>query len=184
MILSTHITAAVVATAPGFSRVTDPGRIAAQIVTGIGFLGAGAILKEGFTVLGLTTAASLWVAAAIGMSTGAGFYLLAAAVTGIALFALIVLHSVERIYQKDIYRDLAVTIANTVELGVVIDIVKEQKLHIIFFDLKRDYHEGTTTAKMALRLQERGDPDKLCHQVIRRMEEEGIPLKSVKWSHP
>jgi putative Mg2+ transporter-C (MgtC) family protein len=52
----------------------DPTRIAAQIVTGIGFLGAGAIIRQGISVRGLTTAATLWVAAAIGMATGAGYY--------------------------------------------------------------------------------------------------------------
>jgi len=51
----------------------DPGRIAAQIITGIGFLGAGAIIKHGFTIRGLTTAACIWISAAIGMSAGAGF---------------------------------------------------------------------------------------------------------------
>ena len=50
---------------------TDPTRIAAQIVTGIGFLGAGAILRQGLAIRGLTTAAGLWVAAAIGMAVGA-----------------------------------------------------------------------------------------------------------------
>ena len=58
--------------------VFDPTRIAAQIVTGIGFLGAGAIIRQGLTVRGLTTAASLWIVAAIGMAAGAGFYSAAA----------------------------------------------------------------------------------------------------------
>ena len=53
---------------------TDPSRIAAQVVTGIGFLGAGVIFRQGFTVRGLTTAASLWVVAAVGMASGAGFW--------------------------------------------------------------------------------------------------------------
>jgi len=66
----------------------DPSRIAAQIVTGIGFLGAGAIIREGLSVRGLTTAATLWVVAAIGMSCGAGYYWPAAATTGLTLFAL------------------------------------------------------------------------------------------------
>jgi putative Mg2+ transporter-C (MgtC) family protein len=61
----------------------DPTRIAAQIVTGIGFLGAGAIIREGLAVRGLTTAATLWVVAAIGMAAGAGYY--AAAVTATLL---------------------------------------------------------------------------------------------------
>jgi putative Mg2+ transporter-C (MgtC) family protein len=53
---------------------TDPTRIAAQIVSGIGFLGAGAIIRQGLSVRGLTTAASLWLVAAIGMASGAGYY--------------------------------------------------------------------------------------------------------------
>jgi putative Mg2+ transporter-C (MgtC) family protein len=67
---------------------TDPTRIAAQIVTGIGFLGAGAIIREGLSVRGLTTAATLWVVAAIGMACGAGYYFPAAAATLLTLLAL------------------------------------------------------------------------------------------------
>lgn len=52
----------------------DPSRIAAQIITGIGFLGAGAIIKYGLSIRGLTTAACLWISAAIGMSIGAGYH--------------------------------------------------------------------------------------------------------------
>jgi putative Mg2+ transporter-C (MgtC) family protein len=57
----------------------DPTRIAAQIVSGIGFLGAGAIIRQGLNVRGVTTASSLWIVAAIGMAAGAGFYLGASA---------------------------------------------------------------------------------------------------------
>jgi putative Mg2+ transporter-C (MgtC) family protein len=67
---------------------TDPTRIAAQIVTGIGFLGAGAIIREGLSVRGLTTAATLWVVAAIGMASGAGYYGPAVATTALTIFAL------------------------------------------------------------------------------------------------
>jgi putative Mg2+ transporter-C (MgtC) family protein len=69
----------------------DPTRIAAQIVTGIGFLGAGAILRYGTTVRGLTTAASLWVVAAIGLAVGLGAYLYAGTATAITLLALLAL---------------------------------------------------------------------------------------------
>jgi putative Mg2+ transporter-C (MgtC) family protein len=67
---------------------TDPTRIAAQIVTGIGFLGAGAIIRQGLSVRGLTTAATLWVVAAIGLTAGAGYYSAAAITTGIVLISL------------------------------------------------------------------------------------------------
>lgn len=73
----------------------DPGRIAAQILTGIGFLGAGAIIQSRGGVYGLTTAASIWMAAIIGMCTGAGMYEAAVLCTAIALVALIVLNKIE-----------------------------------------------------------------------------------------
>jgi putative Mg2+ transporter-C (MgtC) family protein len=66
----------------------DPTRIAAQIVTGIGFLGAGAIIRHGLSVRGLTTAASLWVVAAIGIAAGAGYYSAAVVTTIVVLVSL------------------------------------------------------------------------------------------------
>jgi len=76
----------------------DPGRIAAQVVTGIGFLGAGTILHEGPSIRGLTTAAGLWVVAAVGLAVGAGFYLAAGVTTALALVTLSLLSHVERSY--------------------------------------------------------------------------------------
>ncbi|MGH2547160.1 MAG: MgtC/SapB family protein [Actinomycetota bacterium] len=79
----------------GYIRV-DPSRIAAQIVTGIGFLGAGVIFRQGLTVRGLTTAASLWVTAALGMAVGAGAYLVAGVGTAIAVLTIVALRPVRR----------------------------------------------------------------------------------------
>ena len=76
----------------GFSdfptRTVDPTRVAAQVVTGIGFLGAGLIFRQGFTIRGLTTAASLWLVAAIGMAAAAGFWKGAVIATIVALISL------------------------------------------------------------------------------------------------
>ena len=66
----------------------DPTRISAQIVTGIGFLGAGAIIRQGLSVRGLTTAATLWVVAAIGLASGAGYYWAAVVTTALVLLTL------------------------------------------------------------------------------------------------
>jgi putative Mg2+ transporter-C (MgtC) family protein len=74
----------------------DPTRIAAQIVTGIGFLGAGAIIRQGLSVRGLTTAATLWVVAGIGMAAGAGYYKGAVIATALVLFSLWPLRVVAR----------------------------------------------------------------------------------------
>src|SRR3989338_5988151 len=75
----------------------DPARIAAGVITGIGFLGAGTIIRERTGVRGLTTAASLWVVAGIGLATGCGFYKAALFTTILALLTLLFLRHVERI---------------------------------------------------------------------------------------
>ena len=72
----------------GFADPGDSGRVAAQIVSGIGFIGAGAIMVDRQSVHGLTTAAGIWVAAGIGMATAAGLYGLAIATTVLALVGL------------------------------------------------------------------------------------------------
>jgi putative Mg2+ transporter-C (MgtC) family protein len=74
----------------------DIGRIASQVVVGIGFLGAGVILRHGGQVKGLTTAANLWLTASVGLAAGLGFYLAAGTTVGIALVALMGLRPVER----------------------------------------------------------------------------------------
>ncbi len=70
----------------------DPSRIAAGVVTGIGFLGAGAILHRHGGVEGLTTAATIWVTSGIGLAAGAGLYIIAPAVTAIAVIIILLLH--------------------------------------------------------------------------------------------
>src|SRR3954463_15967130 len=85
-----------IAGAYGFSDVPrgpniDPARVAAQVASGVGFLGAGAILRQGFGVRGLTTAATLWLAAAIGVASGAGAYAAVAVVTVVVLTVLVLL---------------------------------------------------------------------------------------------
>ena len=73
----------------------DPSRIAAQIVTGIGFLGAGAIMRTDAGIQGLTTAATIWVNAALGVAAGSGRYHLAVLGTGVTLAVLLVLYPIE-----------------------------------------------------------------------------------------
>jgi len=85
----------------GFQDATglhDPARLAAQVVSGIGFLGAGTIMKEGLSIKGLTTAASLWVVAAIGLAVGAGFYVGAVATTLLVYITLVFFIRIERSY--------------------------------------------------------------------------------------
>ena len=76
----------------------DPARLAAQVVSGIGFLGAGTIMKEGLTIKGLTTAASLWVVAGVGLAVCAGYYVGAVTTTVLSVLALTYLPRFERLY--------------------------------------------------------------------------------------
>lgn len=86
----------------------DPGRVAAQVVTGIGFLGAGAIIRDKASVRGLTTAACLWIAAAIGLACGAGLYLLPILVAAVSLISLVALKKIEGVLARDRYAMLKV----------------------------------------------------------------------------
>ena len=98
----------------------DSARIAAQVVSGIGFLGAGTILHEGITVRGLTTAASLWMISAIGLATGAGMYLVSVVATIITFTTLTTFHSVEKRFaaasSKSDKKYIRVVASNTPEL--------------------------------------------------------------------
>jgi putative Mg2+ transporter-C (MgtC) family protein len=80
---------------PSFAHTVDPTRIAAQIVTGVGFLGAGSILRQGEAVKGLTTAASIWVTASLGMAVGFGYYVVAIISTILVVVTLVGLRPIE-----------------------------------------------------------------------------------------
>jgi putative Mg2+ transporter-C (MgtC) family protein len=95
--LLTNLSVSVAASAPS---VGDPGRIAAQIVTGMGFLGAGTIIKARGHVTGLTTAATLWVVAAIGMAVGFGAWVEAVGTTLLVLVTLIPLRKMEEAAER------------------------------------------------------------------------------------
>ncbi len=106
----------------------DPGRLAAQVITGVGFLGAGTILREGFHVKGLTTAASLWTVACLGIAAGYGYYAIALAGT---LFAFVTLTVLELLQDRlpgkkaisDRYEVLTGDVAKT--LNLIHDVLRE-----------------------------------------------------------
>jgi putative Mg2+ transporter-C (MgtC) family protein len=119
----------------------DPTRIAAQIVTGIGFLGAGAIIRQGLSVRGLTTAATLWVVAAVGLAAGAGYYSAAAITTAVVLVALwplrILAYRILRRYRPDDGR-LLVELPAGQPLGEVIDEIEHVGARIDSIDVSQE----------------------------------------------
>lgn len=107
---------------PGTSVVRlDPSRVAAQIVAGIGFIGAGVILKEGLSVRGLTTAACLWLAAGLGMGFGMGAYVPSLLTACIGLIGLIFLKKLEPFLKKDRYLFVTVVTDGDVDLYPVLE---------------------------------------------------------------
>ncbi|ALS23824.1 MULTISPECIES: MgtC/SapB family protein [Paenibacillus] len=106
----------------------DPARLAAQVISGIGFLGAGTILFTGKSITGLTTAASLWVVAAIGLAVGAGFYYASVLTCALALVSLFLLNLVEQKYfhtKKTLFFKLEATDSPSL-LGRVVTMLSKQ----------------------------------------------------------
>lgn len=131
----------------------DPGRVAAQIVVGIGFLGAGAIIRERASVRGLTTAACLWVAAAIGTACGAGMLLIAMVVTAISLISLLVLKRVEEGLSRDIYQQ--VTVLSGVregQLAMISQAVKECGAGLMETAVEHDLESETVRFEFRVRV--------------------------------
>lgn len=171
----------VAGTAQGGKFVSDPGRIAAQVIAGIGFLGAGVIIKERATVRGLTTSACLWLVAAVGMAAGAGYPVVAVITTAFALVGLIVLKAFEKLYPKDFYRTLEITTGITVNAADVIALMKSQNLTILSCAITRDYVAGTARITLGLRFFHRGVTDKRSHALIEMLEKSGLEIRRLDW---
>lgn len=136
----------------------DPGRLAAQVVSGIGFLGAGAIMKFGFNVKGLTTAASIWVIAAIGLAIGAGMYWATAIATGILLFALFFLDIFEKwIFPAKFIKHLRVYSATGFELKTdpILALLKKNKVNVRTIDIEQSFDEKRTSLYFVIQIKEK-----------------------------
>ncbi len=121
----------------------DPSRTAAQIIAGIGFLGAGVIIKEGITVRGLTTAASLWVAAGLGMAYGMGLWGPATFTLGLALVSLIFLKKLEPLIKKDRYLHLLVVADDRRDIYPELEtIFQESNLRITDIEGDQNFESG------------------------------------------
>ncbi|MDI6801910.1 MAG: MgtC/SapB family protein [Thermodesulfovibrionales bacterium] len=100
-----------------YGKSADPGRIAAQVIVGIGFIGAGAILRFGKSYIrGLTTAASLWIVSAIGMSVGFGEYSISGFATLISIVSLLTLRNIENILPINRYIDITIKMRDSEKL--------------------------------------------------------------------
>lgn len=137
---------------PGnISVALDPSRIAAQIVTGVGFLGAGVIIKDKGTIRGLTTAATLWFNAGVGMALGTGMVIIPIFCTILGLVSLTILKHFQKKIRHDIYRVMTITcreLDNSLE--TLLGFFSQRNLNIEKVSLKK-IEDGMSTYKILLK---------------------------------
>ena len=131
----------------------DPARIAAQAITGIGFLGAGVIMHYRDSIRGLTTAAGVWVACAIGLAIGAGFYLFGSAVTALTLISLVGLKACERCLKKDWYKEMTVVSKDEAgQFARIQEVLERHEFDVVNFALRKDLERKEVQASFLLRV--------------------------------
>lgn len=164
----------------GDSTVTvDPTRVAAQVVTGIGFLGAGAIIRQGMTVRGLTTASGLWVTAAIGTAVALGFWEGAIATTAVAVASLFGLKRVERKLLRQLKPgrvEFVIDAAGEFQLHEVTEMLHERKCRIDSVAMETT-DEDTRSVTLSLRLPPRMGAQEVA-DAVRAMD----GVSNVDWS--
>ncbi|MBN2332222.1 MAG: MgtC/SapB family protein [Deltaproteobacteria bacterium] len=144
----------------------DPGRIAAQVITGIGFLGAGAIIHTKRLISGLTTAACLWVAASIGLAAGMGHFFLAGMATVLSLFSLYLLKGFEHLIPKDRYHTIELTCHYHPQLLEVIEnMMAAHQIKIISFGYSHDMENNLLVVTIEIRLTQTRLPQGLLDQL-------------------
>ena len=153
MVLSEYLLVAYHGRFPGLGLQGDPGRIAGQAITGIGFLGAGVIIRYKDTIRGLTTAACVWLVCSVGLAVGAGFYLVGVAVTLLTLLALIGLKVWERRMKKDWFEELEVVSADLPgQITRMEGLIVQHGFEVITFGLKRHAERKELKATFQLKV--------------------------------
>ncbi len=131
---------------------TDPSRIAASVVTGIGFLGAGAILRTGLNIQGLTTAASLWLVAALGLAAGGGMYLEVTTATVASLVILILLRRIEDKRGRFPLRRAELKLSNATLRGRILEELHTLGVPVVEVEYQRDFQTRESTLLLDLQL--------------------------------
>ncbi|MGG7187833.1 MgtC/SapB family protein, partial [Clostridium butyricum] len=133
----------------------DPSRIAAQVVTGVGFLGAGVIFMQKQTIVGLTTAAGVWVTAAIGLSIGSGLYFVGIAATVITILGQILLHGKIRFLSSPRTETLMLQIVDNADaIKLLQDIFEDNEIIILNLKSKRDEKSSLINVEVIIRVYE------------------------------
>lgn len=162
-----------------YSRVAvDPARIAAGVVTGIGFLGAGAIMHSRSSIKGLTTAASLWVVAGIGLGVGSGLYFASIVTTALTLIALMIFSHIEHsMIRKDWYRTISIEMKDGADqLKAIRETLAQYRNEITDFEADRAADGANMILKLGIKLYEPRYADSILEDIGRL---DGV--KKAKW---
>jgi putative Mg2+ transporter-C (MgtC) family protein len=144
----------------------DPGRVAAGVITGIGFLGAGEIIRTQSGVHGLTTAACLWLVAALGVAVGSELYGLSVLCTGLAVTVLFALSRLERRLPELQTRQVTVTLLGTpAEAAGITDMISSFGCRIADKSFNYDRENGQTEAEFRVKVREKDDPALLVEKI-------------------
>jgi putative Mg2+ transporter-C (MgtC) family protein len=162
----------------GFGGPTDPSRLAAQIVTGIGFLGGGAIVRHGLTVKGLTTAASIWATASVGVAIGAGSYLLGVGGAVLVVGTLFGLRRVSKLLQRwGVSREEFVLATRPgFDVEQIVEVVRRERVDLRGLERQDADEEGRVV--LVVKLPPRYRPEQLLDALGRL---EGV--RQVEWQH-
>jgi len=157
---------------------SDPGRIAAQVVAGVGFLGAGAIMRSGLGVRGLTTAACLWTVAGIGLAVGSGFWKAASMTTFLVLVATYVFQKVEvRLSKGRFLRRFVVHARDSAALvSSLEDILQKSGVTVREVDIQRDLVEKKLQVSITASCPEDANVDKLSRAFSTLSEVEKVEI--------
>ena len=142
-------------------QIGDPARLASQVVSGIGFLGAGAILRYGTNVKGLTTATSLWTIAMVGLAIGAGHYLAGGATTAMLLIILVLLNVLEKKLIR-VYETITVSVTavnNPALLENLLTLFKQMKKKVLSVSMEADLPNDNQTVSIVLKTRENDEMD-------------------------
>ncbi len=137
----------------------DPSRIAAQVISGIGFLGAGTIIQMKGSVRGLTTAAGIWIIATVGMAVGCGLYLVSVVATVLVLVVLTILEQIEhRVNVGNEARTIRLKVKGIVKsIKQYEDVLEKYNIHLSRVYVEYDYEADTTRLNLLILIREHSD---------------------------
>jgi putative Mg2+ transporter-C (MgtC) family protein len=162
---------------PSYIRI-DPARLAAGAITGVGFLGAGVIVKMGLNVQGLTTAACLWIVSAIGLSIGSGLYLAGLVSFVITYLALWLLRMVEDRMQRLSYRFITVIMREDIDEEAITSVIRKHNSSVTNINYEKDLEKKESSLDITISLSDRTSVKKILDDLAALVNVKRVAVRS------